>query len=128
VFVKGKNYVRRELHDQFGGQQQGGISTPSQHPIILIFTGEQGAEYGYRDGWTEEGVFCYTGEGQQGDMEFKRGNSAIRDHIQSGKDLYLFQYVNSGIVRYVDQMVCSGYEYREAPDIDGNSRQAIVSI
>ena len=59
-------------------------------------------------------------------MEFVRGNRAIRDHIQSGKDLHLFQYVASGIVRYVDQMVCSGYEFREALDVDGNSRRAII--
>jgi len=64
MFVQGELYWRRDLHRQFGGQQQGGISTPKQHPIILLFTGETGEQYGYRDDWTPEGVFLYTGEGR----------------------------------------------------------------
>ena len=31
MFVQGKLYVRRDLHRSYGGQRQGGISTPSQH-------------------------------------------------------------------------------------------------
>jgi 5-methylcytosine-specific restriction protein A len=126
MFVKGRSYIRREIHNEFGGQQQSGISTPTEHPLILIFTGEQGEQYGYRDGWTEDGVFLYTGQGQQGDMEFSRGNRAVRDHIENGKDLHLFKYVDHGTVRYLGQMVYAGFEIRQAPDIDGNLRSAIV--
>jgi len=126
MFIKGKSYIRRELHNRYGGQQQGGISTPADYPVIFLFTGAQGEEYGYRDSWTEEGVFLYTGEGQRGDMEFVRGNKAIRDHIENGKDLYLFEYVDEGVVRYVDQMICSGFEFREAPDVEENFRRAFV--
>ncbi|QIG49485.1 hypothetical protein G5V57_18280 [Nordella sp. HKS 07] len=32
---------RRDLHDQLSGQSQGGISTPADHPIILLFTGRR---------------------------------------------------------------------------------------
>ena len=42
----------------------------------------------------------YTGEGQRGDMDFVRGNLAIRDHVANGKDLHLFEYVQTGYVRY----------------------------
>jgi len=110
----------------YGGQQQGGISTPSEHPIIFLFTGEQGEQYGYEDGWTEEGVFFYTGEGQRGDMSFVRGNRAVRDHAAEGKDLHLFEYAQRGQVRYVGQVVYTGFQYRLAPDVDGNGRRAIV--
>ena len=95
MFVQGEVYRRRDLHKQFGGQQQGGISTPSRHPIVLLFTGEAGEQHGYRDGWSNDGVFLYTGEGQHGDMQFSRGNLAIRDHAQQGRDLHLFEYVKA---------------------------------
>ena len=125
-FEQGERYIRREIHEQFGGQQQGGISTPANHPIILLFTGEQGEEYGYRDGWTDANTFLYTGEGQQGDMEFLRGNRAIRDHIKNWKELHLFKYVDRGIVEYIGQMILEDYEYRDAPDVNGNMRKVIV--
>jgi 5-methylcytosine-specific restriction protein A len=105
---------------------QGGISTPAEHPIILLFTGEQGEEYGYRDGWTEEGLFLFTGEGQIGHMSFIRGNEAIRDHIDSREEIYLFEYESTGHVRFISQMVCIGYEWREAPDRNNALRNVIV--
>jgi 5-methylcytosine-specific restriction protein A len=126
-FIKGQTYRRRDIHARFGGQRQGGISTPADHPVILCFTGEQGEQYGYGgDGWTSDGVFLYTGEGQRGDMTFVRGNLAIRDHVLQGRDLHMFGYVGSGTVRYLGPMVCAGFEWREAPDLASNQRQAIV--
>ena len=34
----GREYKRRELHDFYGGQRQGGISTPQKYPYIFIIT------------------------------------------------------------------------------------------
>ena len=68
----------------------------------------------------------YTGEGQIGDMDFIRGNRAIRDHIDEGEDLHLFEYVDQGLVRYIDQMLCIGHQRRAAPDREGNNRSVIV--
>lgn len=126
MFVPGQEYVRREIHDQYGGQQQGGISTPAKHDFIMLFTGEQGEQYGYLDSWTTEGRFLYTGEGQVGDMSFVRGNRAVRDHQGDGKALHLFEYSQQRIVRYVGEMLCTGYRIREGPDAEGNLRNAIV--
>jgi hypothetical protein len=81
MFEVGNIYDRRsEIHGLYRGQQYGGISTPADHPFVFLFTGEAGEQYGYRDGWDDNGVFLYTGEGQEGNMEFVRGNRAIRDH------------------------------------------------
>lgn len=126
MFTVGQTYKRSDLHKTFGGQEQGGISTPAGHGFLMLFTGEQGGQYGYKDGWTEDGVFFYTGEGQKGDMPFVRGNKAIRDHVADGKDLHLFAYVSRGYVRYVGQMTCTGFHEVSSPDIDGNDRKAIV--
>ena len=35
-FVKGLSYYRQELHDQFGGKRQRGISTPRRYPFIFL--------------------------------------------------------------------------------------------
>ena len=126
MFDKGQVYKRSDLHKQYGGQEQGGISTPSQHPFIMIFTAETGSSYGYKDFWMRENVFHYTGEGQVGDMQFVRGNRAIRDHIADGKDIHLFEYVRPGYVEYVGQLVYTGHYFRQTTDMHGDQRSAIV--
>ena len=126
AFVRGRIYRRRELHALYGGQRQGGISTPSGQPFVLLFTGKTGLQYGYQDGWSKEGIFMYTGEGTKGDMALVRGNLAIQDHVKDGKDIHLFEQVDRGRVRYVGQMICTGFHQRCALDADGNDRQAIV--
>src|SRR3954469_15641493 len=97
---------RRDIHAVYGGQQQGGICTPSRHSVIIVFTGSTGEQHGYVDGWTSEGVFRYFGEGQVGDMVFERGNRAIRDHLGNGKDLLVFQTRPRGEVRFLGQFEC----------------------
>ena len=117
---------RRDIHAVYGGQQQGGICTPSRHSVIIVFTGSTGEQHGYVDGWTSEGVFRYFGEGQVGDMVFERGNRAIRDHLGNGKDLLVFQTRPRGEVRFLGQFECAGYTQEAAPDREGNQRTAIV--
>jgi 5-methylcytosine-specific restriction protein A len=85
MFEEGKVYRRRTIHQVYKGQEQGGISTPSDHPVILLFTGESGQQYGYKDGWIDENTYRYYAEGQFGDMQFIRGNKAIRDHVRNHK-------------------------------------------
>src|SRR4051812_21524750 len=63
-FEVGRVYNRRaDIHRPYGGQQQGGISTPTRVRCVFLFTGPGGAQHGYRDGWNDDGVFLYTGEG-----------------------------------------------------------------
>ncbi len=127
MFTPGKVYNRRQdLHDRYGGQRQGGISTPRNHPIIMLFTSEAGDAHGYRDVWTGHGTFLYTGEGQYGDMSFVRGNRAVRDHAAEGKELHLFKQVSRGQVQYVGRMTCVGWEERTGLDTDRSQRRIIV--
>src|SRR5690606_41262286 len=46
---RGNVYRRRHLHQLYGGQEQGGISTPSGHNMIFLFTSDRGREHGYQD-------------------------------------------------------------------------------
>ena len=125
-FEIGTIYRRSKLHDKYGGQRQGGISTPANHSLILLFTGASGQEHGYKDSWQTNDLFWYSGEGQEGDMEFTRGNRAIANHSKNQKSLHLFEILGSGMVRYIGEFHCEGHHESPAPNSDGNMRKAIV--
>jgi 5-methylcytosine-specific restriction protein A len=125
-FTQNEVYIRSEIHDKFGGQRQHGISTPANHNFVFLFSGEAGEYYGYADGWSKDGVFNYYGQGQEGDMSFTRGNKAIRDHQENDKSVLLFHTVSTGKVRFVGEMVLSGYHFTKSSDRNGNLRKAIV--
>jgi len=125
MFDIGNIYNRRkDLHAIYGGQEQGGISTPSAHPIIIIFTGDSGSDYGYHDSWDGD-IFYYTGEGQRGDMTLIRGNRAIADHVKNDKKLHLFRAVKRG-VEYLGQLEYVSHVFKEGRDVEGKARKIIV--
>lgn len=125
-FVVGRVYRRRWLHDAYGGQRQGGISTPVRSLVVFLFTGDSGHQYGYNDGFQEDGIFWYTGEGQKGNMQLKAGNLAIVNHEKESKDLHIFAASGKGFVRYLGNASYLGHHIEAAPDRDNNPRQVIV--
>jgi len=107
-------------------QAQGGKRPPTSPAVVFIFKGDKGAQYEYQDGWTEDGVFIYTGESKRGNVDFVREIRALSEHRRRGKETHLNEDLDQGIVRYQGQMVYIGFERREAPDINGNFRSAIL--
>lgn len=128
-FEVGALYSRqKQIHGVFGGQQQGGISTPKEHPLVIAFTGEAGMSHGYHDFWDDDEVFHYFGEGQVGDMKYVAGNRAIGEHAKDGKTLVVFQMMGKGRpYRYLGRFMCqSSYVQPGTPDREGQPRSAIV--
>lgn len=127
-FIVGALYNRkRDIHSRFSGQPQSGIVTPVSAPLIIVFTSAAGQKHGYYDYWDENGIFHYFGAGQKGDMEFVRGNRALRDHKNDGKQLLVFQELGDGIHRFQGEFVCLGYDIvPNHPDQNGDLRNAIV--
>ncbi|HOC44119.1 MAG TPA: HNH endonuclease signature motif containing protein [Thermoanaerobaculales bacterium] len=125
-FVPGRLYNRRELHDEYGGQRQGGISTPANHPMVFLFTGEAGHQFGYRDGFLDDGTFRYFGEGQVGDMRMKFGNLAIRDHHLNGERLYLFKSRKDRKLEYQGEVAYVDHAEVVTADKNGDPRRAIA--
>ena len=123
--VGGQYSRRREIHDRFGGQMQGGISTPRNHAAIFLFSGS-GDKHGYYDGVQPNGKYLFYGEGQVGNMRLARGNAAVAQHSETGKTLHLFESVSPGTVTYLGKFECESWRWREAPDSAGDNRQAIV--
>jgi 5-methylcytosine-specific restriction protein A len=128
-FRKSIVYSRRDIHDVYNGQVRRGICTPREHPVVFAFTGENGKQFGYKDRW-EGSVFHYYGEWPvgNGDMEFKGGNKALRDHLKNRKDLLLFEMLpkGKGQVRFLGQFECRGWKLETISDMSGNERTAIV--
>jgi hypothetical protein len=126
----GDTVRRRAIHDAYGGQRQGGISTPVSIPDIIVITSQQsGSRHGYDafEGLQEDGSFAYTGEGQYGRQEFVRGNAAIRDSARDGRPLRLF--TKHGVtVTYVGEFTTGDPAYRleTIPDSNGDPREGII--
>jgi hypothetical protein len=124
-FIPNKLYKRSQIHDEYGGNRQGGISPSAKVPYIFIFSGKSGAQYGYKDGWDNHNIFSYTGEGQVGDMQFIRGNLALKDHLNIGKRVFLFEIEGGGLVKFISEMEFFDADYFETPDINGSNRIGI---
>ena len=121
---------RRSLHHVYGGQQQGGISTPRNIPEILIFTDpEAGAKYGYDEfeGLREDGSYSYTGEGQYGSQVLVRGNKALRDSSKNGKIIRLLR-TKGVFATYVGAFTTGipTYTIETIPDLSGNPRDGLI--
>ena len=124
-FIPNQLYKRSLIHDEYGGNRQGGISPSAKVPYIFIFSGKSGAQYGYRDGWDNHNIFSYTGEGQEGDMQFIKGNLALKEHLNRGKRVFLFEIEGSGFVKFISELEFYDADYFETPDRNGTNRIGI---
>lgn len=127
-FRVGSLYSRRkEINDRFGGNGQGGISPSARSPYIFLFTKPAREGHFHLDGWLSNDLFCYGGEGDVGDQVFRRGNKAIRDHVQSGRTLLLFETCSKARKqKFLGEFALACWEHVETPDKTGQPRRAIV--
>ncbi|TXF79464.1 HNH endonuclease [Chryseobacterium sp.] len=109
----------------YGGNWQSGIAPSASTPYIFIFTGSSGSQHGYEDGWDNPNVFSYTGEGQIGDMQFTKGNLALRDHKRNGKRVFLFEQHKKGYVKFVSEVEVIDVDYFETYDRSSEPRIGI---
>ncbi|MCS5489304.1 HNH endonuclease [Algoriphagus limi] len=58
-------------------------------------------------------------------MEFTRGNLALYNHRDSGKRVFLFEYVQRGWVRFESELEFYDADFFETPDRNGNNRIGI---
>jgi 5-methylcytosine-specific restriction protein A len=124
-FEVGQRYNRWDLHDVYGGQRYYGISTPADYSAVYLFTGDSGEEYGYDDEFLPDGRFLYTGEGQEGDMEWNGGNDAIREHKQNNEELHVFEDTDEAwVVTYIGQFEYADHRIDTLPDETGTPRDA----
>lgn len=126
-FTQGAVYDRiTEINGPFGGSRQNGIASSRTYPVIFLFTGDSGKQYGYADGW-EDGAYLYTGQGQRGPMTLSSGNRAIAQHAVDGRALHMFRSLGKGEgYVYEGEFSCADMFERTQPDVNGEARTAIV--
>lgn len=124
----GKEYKRSTIHEAYGGQRQGGISTPTKFKYIFIFSNKSGKTYGYEDGWYADNTFYYTGQGQIGDMQFVRGNKEILNQRENGKEILLFSETKKSYYKYSAKLNFVDYNFIQTKDRNKQNRKAIQFI
>ena len=87
-FKLSKVYARRDLMDAYKGAFQGGINICKRTNTIVITSLSRKNPYG--DERFEGEIFPYVGEGQQGDQKMVRGNKALLEAKEKGRDIHLF--------------------------------------
>jgi len=128
MFNPGEQYKRSELHDQFGGNRQSGISNCKNNDLIFIFTKEKKDQDVYIDEWRDD-YFYYSGEGRVGPMTMTGGNEAILNHEINNKKIHLFKDTNrSGYWEYVDQLKLVNINKYTNNDENGDERQAFQFV
>jgi hypothetical protein len=130
ILTPGTHLLRKELHDQWGGRRQGGISPSSTTPNIFIFWSPAvGEQHGYYDEFREDGCFYYTGAGQYGDQQLRDANRVLLNHVEDGRRVHLFSG-HGGEVEYVTELVIDAeepYYETEAPETgNGPLRRVFV--
>jgi hypothetical protein len=126
----GTQLTRKQLHEDWGGRQQGGISPSSKSQNIFIFWEPAiGEKHGYYDEFRADGCFYYTGKGQYGDQTLTDANRALLNHARDRRRVHLFRGAG-GVVEYVTELGLDAenpYYETEAPETgDGPLRRVYV--
>lgn len=129
TFEVGNRYLRKHLHDEFKGQRQYGISTPSSESFIFVFTDTNSEKHGYSDRFLNNGLFVYSGEGRVGDMTLDGGNERILNHKKNRDSLLVFEKVDeengADVVTYDGEYECVDHYWEQAPDDNEEMRDAV---
>ena len=125
---KGDTIARTELHDQYGGGRQGGISPSRKSPNVIIFCDHvEGERHGYSDR-REGDYFLYVGQGQQGDQQMTKGNKAILKHVEDGRSIRLF-WGCRGVVTYAGEYEVDHVDpwfNERAPSTNGGPQRTVI--
>ena len=124
----GSIYRRADLHSRFGGNRYSGIVRSKREPVVLLFHTEEPIQQFYRDGFDDDGVYWYSGEGSTGDMDWTPSNCAIRDHSQLGLDLLFFERAQrkDGLWRFAHIFHYLFHKTEERIDKSDGRRSAII--
>ena len=98
------------------------INSTEMNVVLISSVNKIGGKFVYRDRWTAEGDYIYSGEGKTGDQVMAGGNLAIKTAAEERKDIHLFvkfspmEYYYQGIFELAD------FTFEEGKDEIGNSR------
>ena len=131
--VAGNIYVRKEIHEAYGGSHYGGITPTAKSKKVFIWSNESGSQHGYQDGWSDdERIYYYTGAGQYGDQDVEdpQHNGRLLRHSENGDEVLLFigQKGPGGLWKYECKLSFVDYEFFQTKGTDKKNRRAVRFI
>jgi Domain of unknown function (DUF3883) len=102
------------------------MAPSKREPVVLLFTDPDNF---YRDGFdSESGLYRYSGMGAKGDMQWGSENRAVRDHVQDGRTLLLFDQVDGkgGLRKFMGPAHLVSHRVERRKDKTGEERAAFV--
>jgi len=127
-FEVGQQYVRMDLHEVCGGNNQPGISPTTDVSAVFLFGSTEDEEHGYEDRWLPNDRFLLTGVGQEGDQRWEGSyNKSLADHKRDDRRVFLFERVpdtKPTVVTYVGEFEYVTHREKQLPDSNGEYRLA----
>lgn len=126
--------ARKKLALVHGDPMTRHIEPTGRTPNVLVFADPHKITHGH-DGWASDGsAYFVTGEGRRGDQSWTHGNAALRNHVEQGRAVRLFEVEQTWRPGgknhcYLGEFtLCPDEPYRMdvAPDSEGAERQVIV--
>ena len=98
------------------------INSTEMNVVLISSINKIGGKFVYKDKWTSDGDYIYSGEGKIGDQQMTGGNLAIKTAEEERKDIHLF--VKFSPVEYYYQGIFKLAEIteEEGKDEGGNIR------
>ncbi|MBR5310988.1 MAG: hypothetical protein IKU42_07695 [Oscillospiraceae bacterium] len=116
----------RDVEGSFGIKTTGLVAKdiyPTETNVVLISNVTKiGGKFVYRDRFTPEGDYIYTGEGKKGDQTMTGGNLAIINAAEDRKDIHLFVKLSPAEYYYQGIFTLADYNLEEGKDEAGNFR------
>lgn len=119
-------FTYEQVEKQFGIKISGfgrGINSTDTAVVLISSIGRADGKFVYHDKWTLEGDYIYSGEGKSGDQTMSKGNLALKNAAQDGKEIHLFVKFSPQEYYYQGVFELIGYTYEDDNDEDENTRK-----
>ena len=98
------------------------INSTEMNVVLISSINKIGGKFVYKDRWTAEGDYIYSGEGKFGDQKMEGGNLAIETAAEERKDIHLFVKISPVEYYYQGIFTLAEVTFEEGKDENGNSR------
>ena len=98
------------------------INSTEMNVVLISSINKIGGKFVYKDRWTEEGDYIYSGEGKIGDQRMEGGNLAIETAAEERKDIHLFVKISPMEYYYQGIFTLAEETLEEGKDENGNFR------
>lgn len=134
-FVINNYYKKDSIWPKFGVGARGGIRFNKSKNLIVIFIDtkpqkpiDDAGRNIYEDGYdSKKKLFRYTGQGQEGNQEFTRGNKWLLESKEKKSEIHLFQQESpEKSHKYIGKVRVESYNFERQKDRNGRERDVVI--